>query len=562
MTNNDEARTPAGPGAGGSLTRAEAVAAWREQRRARRRVATQADGVDGFALRRWRRAGVFGAEAALRVQEIVEELLDLETFDGDLSEDALDVLRRCRDGEPVAELSGAVRSVVESAEPAKAVAVLTVVHDAKLPWLAPVGERRLAYLMGEETAILDPEDFPAPSEDAAGAFALLRALRGDDAGHLPSSVCTSVLPWAPLAVLDDLIEADVLTRGAAPWQLRESGQDQRYLMARLAPEELTPEDIQELDWTDARERRQFLEDADAEWTEGGVCHLLQRAAEGDTSMLKELEDALPRPLVLELRRIQDGAVIGNWDSDLLADRSLWRLMSALWTPKAAVNPARSDFHALTALRYAYDAVVIGELKKARLQLDKFGEFKDADPRLQAEVWNMRAYLALLREDLETALFALGRIDHDIPNTRSNRQLVQRRREIPRNDRPHPSNPYLELGLPNGSEVWKHRYRDLRRAYADDRDEAARLNRAMRRIQQAEHAEDWSAFFVLPLDEDAFTLPSAPPAVLIPPLEALPRRTESQSSAALSAVRDRAVAGLLPTLLNAPRRPDHQHRTTA
>lgn len=140
---------------------------------------------------------------------------------------------------------------------------------------------------------------------------------------------------------------------------------------------------------------------------------------------------------------------------------------------------------------------------------------------------MSAYLALLDENLDGALVALHNVDESHPAAelaRRNRDLLEGRRTRARNDRTHPSNPYLELGLPHRSPVWKQRYRDLRREFADDREEAARLNRAMRRIQQAEQHEDWSDFFVLPLDAEAFRLPDDPPTTLVPPVEPLPRRT--------------------------------------
>jgi hypothetical protein len=189
-------------------------------------------------------------------------------------------------------------------------------------------------------------------------------------------------------------------------------------------------------------------------------------------------------------------------------------------------------------------------------------FEAAEPAYLAEVFNFRAYLLLLEEKLDAAVVALSRIREIHPQAAANLALIERRRAVPRNDRRPASNPYLDLGLPHVSPMWETRYRDLRREFARDVDMSARLNRAMKSIREAEQEEDWSDFFVLPLDTDLFRLPEESPISLVPPLTALERRTAADSPADLEMVRQRAIADLLPSLLNAPRRPDHHHRTTA
>lgn len=402
---------------------------------------------------------------------------------------------------------------------------------------------------------------PTASEDVSGAFATQYALRNGELATLPPGVITRILPWVPLGVVDDLIDAGVVTRDTAPWNVRSARHERDYLLARLAPEQVDPDTAEAIGWKQFLLRQRFLDGEDLESAEGDLYGLLQRVANGDTSVIKDLEYALPRPLVLRLRRVQDGALTGNWEPDILADRGLWRLMSALWEPKAAVNPRRSVFHALAALRHAYNSICVGDFKKARAQVDKLVDHEEGDPLHRVEAWNMSAYLTLLDEDLDRALIALTRISESCQKAECNLELVKRRRATPRNKRPHPSNPYLELGLPHQSMLWRQRYRALRRESVDDRQEAARLNKAMRRIQQAEQREDWSDFFILPLNEEVFRLPEDPPATLVPQLDPMPRRTTSHDPHDMDTVRRRAIADLLPTLLNAPRRPDHRHRTT-
>ncbi|WP_328505652.1 hypothetical protein [Streptomyces sp. NBC_00391] len=67
---------PSADGAGQPVsgTRAEAVARERERLRAlkERRDAQSADaGVDGFTVRRWRKVGVFGAQAVLQAHALI-----------------------------------------------------------------------------------------------------------------------------------------------------------------------------------------------------------------------------------------------------------------------------------------------------------------------------------------------------------------------------------------------------------------------------------------------------------------------------------------------------------
>ncbi|CAM5542871.1 hypothetical protein [Streptomyces aurantiogriseus] len=563
------------------MSRADMVDAWRERRRARRlrpeAAVSQTGDPDGFALRRWRRAGVFGTDAVRRVERLLTDLVNARSAEGTAPDWALQVLTQCLHGDPVAQLPSAVRAVLERGEPDDVASAMVVVHEAGLPWLTLPGQARLEHLMSPEPTAVPREIRPTLSEDASGAFAAQYALRHDGLAGLSPAVCARILPWAPMGVVDDLIDAGVITSDAEPWSVRPDAGEHDYLRARIAPEQVDRGTAEALGWQEYLRRRRFLdgEDIDGVSEEGAnlagetgddgeedLYGLLQRAAEGDTGAIKGLEYVLPRHLVIRLRQVRDGALTGNWPTDILADRGLWRLMSALWEPKAAVAPRRSAFHALAALRHAYDSICAGELRRARAQVELLVEHEQGEQRHTAEAWNMSAYLALLDENLDGALAALDRIAEDYPRAEHNRDLLGRRRARARNDRPHPSNPYLELGLPHQSPVWKQRYRDLRREFADDREEAARLNRAMRRIQQAELQEDWSDFFVLPLDEEAFRLPDDPPVTLVPPVEPMPRRTMPDNPDDVEIVRRRALTDLLPTLLNAPRRPDHQHRTTS
>ncbi|MFJ4666785.1 hypothetical protein [Kitasatospora purpeofusca] len=552
-----------------SMTRAEMVEAWRARRSARRSAATTGpeEVVDGFALRKWRRAGVFGAEAVARVEDMLRELLEsIDTEDETLRWGA-DTIRACLDGQPTPQLLPAVKELLEAAEPGRAVAqtaaVLSAVHEVGLPWLSPAGERRLALIAGADPAVdLDTNGLPRPEEDPTGAFALQQALARRNLSELTPRHLRAIMPSAPLGIIDDLIEAGVLDRGHQPWTLRADVGEQSYLLARLAPEKADAALARSLGWDEPGEREAFLSGEPLQPAPGSLYDLLLRVTDGETNVLKELEELLPRELLLRLRKVRDGATTGSWDPDIPADRGLWRLMCALWEPRAAVNPARGPFYALVALRHAYDLIRRGERKKAQAQVDKLVDHEGGPPEQAAEAWNMFAYLALLDDNLDLAYVSLARVARTDQRVEENLTLLERRRGTKRNDRDQPANPYLELGLPHKSEQWKHRWRERRRAGGDDLDLAARANWAKRRIEQAERTEDWSGFFVLPLDPVSLRLPTARPVSLAPPPAAMPRRTTHRAAVDLATVRDRALADLLPTLLTAPRRPDHDHRTTS
>lgn len=534
-----------------SGARAEAVARERERLRAlrERRDAQSMDaGVDGFTVRRWRKVGVFGAQAVLQAHALLEQLASLAQ---DATHDALSAALR---DEPDDRLLPAVRTVLERAAPTTVTAALTAIHAGGFLWLSEVGEQRLTALTADDDTLVVPG-----SEDPSGAFALLSAFATDGTADFPPRMLPRVLPWIPLSVLDDLIDAGVVGPEHQPWQYRAEESEHAYLKARLVPDQITAEQSAALEWTDRARRSAFLAGGESLPPAADVYDLLERVADGDASVVKELERELPRDLVLRLRRLLNGVDVGSWDRDIWEDRGLWRLIFSLWEPKAAVNPSRSPLHALMALRQAYDLLCLNDLARASSQIDKLVSFETPDPAYRAEAFNFHAYTLLIREELNAAAVVLKGISGSHELAESNLRMVEQRRAVPRNDRPAASNPYLDLGLPHGAPSWETRYRDLRREHVHDVDMSARLNSAMKRIRDAERDENWSGFFVLPLDLRVFELPDEVPVTLVPPLAPLTRRTTPHSPESLGLMRQRAVADLLPHLLNAPRRADRNSR---
>lgn len=115
----------------------------------------------------------------------------------------------------------------------------------------------------------------------------------------------------------------------------------------------------------------------------------------------------------------------------------------------------------------------------------------------------------------------------------------------RNDRGPFSNPFLEIGLAHSADGWEERCREIFREREGDARAQSELNMAEERIRGALRGEaGWDVFYQLPLDRSRYVMPSQVPKHLVPPLEALPRRTPVTSGSELEAIRARAAVELL------------------
>ncbi len=553
-------RSAASSGPPGSSSRAEAVEREKDRRntqRARREAMGAGAAIDGFTVRKWRRAGVFGASAVEQALAMLRQLT--EPADPAAPGWAVEAIRSAMQGEPSDNLPHAVRVVLTNAEPELIASTLTLVHTAGLTWLSDDGRERLACLLSSDPVSSLAVSAPLSHEqDPYGAYALYLELSRNRISDVSSQSIARLLPWIPLGVVDDLIDAQLVGAAHEPWRFRTRDDESAYLRARLAPQRVTADEARRMQWSEKVERDAFVSGAQSQQPPGSVYDLLLSAARGDISILKDLELALPPEQALRLRQVRNSVATENWSRDILADRGLWSIIVSLWEPKATVNPARSDLHALVALRRAYELICGGDYERANYQVNKLASFNGADRYYRAETLNFKAYLLLLEEKLDEAAEALGHIRELNPIAEQNFALIERRSKIRRNDRGPASNPFLDLGLPHGASNWKMCYRDQRREHARDVEKSAQLNRAMKSIEEAMKKDDWSDFFVLPLNVDYSRPPDELPLSLLPALAPLTRRTIPGAPADLAVVRRLAIASALPSLLDAPSRPDHHH----
>ncbi|MGW3730320.1 hypothetical protein [Streptomyces sp. NPDC000851] len=549
--------------------RRAAIAAEKERlarARERRRNGGSA-GASGFVQRKWRWVGVDGGEA---VDTVLEVLKDIDQASS-LTEDQRTVLSQALEGAPDREaLLPTVRAGLASLGPEAVLRHMRALRAAGVRWLNEAGLERCRILCSTAPGL---ELVSARSRAVSGgpAFSLFATAATRGAIPVPNAVLAQVLPWAPLSVLDDLVDHGGLLAEDEPWEARDD-KEALYLRARLVPNSISPEEAERIGWDTMLRRRAFLaDDTIMRHEPEDVWDLLYDVVRDvQLPSLDALDAALPRAQQIELRDLRSGALVGQWDSDTLRDRGLWKLMAALWRPTAPVDPRRSDFYALVALNRAYDLLKSGDLEGARRQAESFVRERKNGPSLPTdlmdEAYTIAAYVAAVtspeadndrsaREQLALAeTYAEKAAENGEPVATRNLAHVRTWRATPKNRRGMMTNPFLELGLDHGAEGWDRHCRDLFREYEQEGDQAAqaRLNQAEDRIHEAaRHEAEFDVFFQAPLDRDRYELPDTVPRRLVPPLEPMARRTALTSGADLESIRALAAVELLDDFRSTP-----------
>ncbi|MFD9722765.1 hypothetical protein [Streptomyces sp. NPDC059072] len=527
----------------------EAIAAERERlaRQEERRRNRGSGTASGFMRRKWRWLGVNDDQAI----EAVRGLLTDIAAGTSLSEDQHATVGRALEGSPDREtLLPAVQAGLRSLPAATVLLHLRELWSSGVRWLNEAGNGRCRILCSTAPGI---ELVTGRSRTISGgpAFSLFTSAATRGAIPLPVRFLAELLPWAPLSVLDDLVDHEGLFPDDKPWEARAEA-DGRYLRARMVPETVTRADAEELGWDFHLRRRAFLEgDTVVRQEPEDVWDLLYDVLmDGDISSIGALDSALPRAQQIELRDLRSGAVTGQWPRDTLEDRGLWQLMSELWRPSEQVDPGRSEFHALVALNRAYDLTKSGDLEAAARQALSFlpgqRRTRGIPAELVSEAYAIAAYAAAVNNKLDTAEeYAAKAVPATGGVAQNNLTLVRRWRETTRNNRDPVTNPFLEVGLDHGSTEWEQHCREVFRLCQGDLEGQARLNRAQDRIDGAQrHAAGFDVFFRIPLDRTRYVMPKAVPLRLVPPLEPLPRRTSVTSGGDLEAIRARAAVELI------------------
>ncbi|MGW1590478.1 hypothetical protein [Streptomyces sp. NPDC002386] len=541
--------------------RRAAIAAEKERlaRARERRRDGGAAGASGFVQRKWRWVGVDGGEAVDTVLHVLKDIAQAPS----LTEDQRAVLAEALEGAPDREtLLPTVRAGLAGLEPDAVLHHLRALWAAGVRWLNEAGLERCRILCSS-TPGQELSGGRSRAVSGGPAFSLFATAATRGAIPVPNAFLSQVLPWAPLSVLDDLVDHGGLLPEDTPWTARDE-QEAVYLQARLDPGSISPRQAERLGWETLRRRRAFLagETITRREPEDVWDLLYDVVIDVQLSSLDALDAALPRAQQIQLRNLRSGALVGQWDGDTIRDRGLWKLMAALWRPTTPVDPRRSDFYALVALNRAYDLLKSGDPEEALRQAESFRDRKSGaalPSRIMDEAYTIAAYAAAVvsagtaddrgaREQLALAeTYAEQAAQHGDPVAERNLARVRAWRATTRNKREPVTNPFLELGLDHGAEGWDRHCRNLFREYERDGDHAAqaRLNRAEDRIHEAaRHESGFDVFFQVPLDPARYEWPDAVPRRPVPPLEPLARRTGPTSGADLESIRASAAVELL------------------
>ncbi|MEH0443616.1 hypothetical protein QA811_08015 [Streptomyces sp. B21-102] len=556
----------------------QAAKAAEKERLARARERRESQGssaVSGFVQRKWRWLGVGGGEA---VEAVLAMLTETVAAAG-VPEAEQAVLTQALEGDPDREkLLPAVYTGLSLLPPESVLGHLRSLWAGGVRWLNEPGLERCRVLCSTTPGpdLMSKRRSQAISGGPAFSLFATAATRG--AIPVPNRFLDELLEWAPLSVIDDLIDHGGLLPEDTPWTSRNEGEG-LYLRARLAPAKVNSEQAERLAWEAYLRRQSFLrgetlvrQEPDDVWD-----LLYDVVMDGDVTAVDALDAALPRPQQIELRDLKSGALSGQWPPSMTEDRGLWPLMAALWRPKEVVDAGRSPFYALVALNRAYDLVKSGDLDAAAEQAYSLTRGSVSNRKVPAdlvqEAHAIAAYAAVgqsarldspavrdrlldsAEEHAEKAATQGGAV------AERNVRLLRSWRGTKRNDRGPFSNPFLEIGLDHGAGGWEERCREIFRQREGDARAQSELNMAEERIRGALRGEaGWDVFYQLPLDRSRYDLPSEVPRQLVPPVEALPRRTPVTSGGELEAIRARAAVELLADFRTTAPRVDRHSST--
>lgn len=540
--------------------RQAAKAAERERlkRAHERREIQGSSSVSSFVQRKWRWLGVGDGEA---VEAVLAMLTEAVAATG-LPEAERAILTQAIGGDPDRDsLLPAVRMGLGLLAPESVLGHLRSLWAGGVRWLNEPGLERCRVLCSTAPS-LQLVGNRSHALSGGPAFSLFATACTGGAIPVPNRFLDELLERAPLSVIDDLVDHGGLMPEDAPWTRRDE-QEGLYLRARLAPATVSGEQAERLAWQAYLRRQSFLGDDDlARQEPDDVWDLLHDVVmDGDVTAVDTLDAALPRPQQIELRDLKSGALSGQWPPNMTEDRGLWLLMAALWRPQGLVDAGRSPFYALVALNRAYGLVKVGDLEAAAQQARSLTRESVSNRRVTADLAEeanaLAAYVAATQsEQLESRAERDRLLDSAEEHAsraaarggavaERNLRLLRAWRGTRRNDRGPFGNPFLDIGLHHGAGGWEERCRDIFREREGDARAQSELNMAEERIRDALRGEaGWDVFYQLPLDRSRYVMPSQVPNHLVPPVEALPRRTALTSGGELEAIRARAAVELL------------------
>ncbi|MFA0842695.1 hypothetical protein [Streptomyces rochei] len=448
------------------------------------------------------------------------------------------------------ELARAVVQAVRYLDSVEAVKLLAEAHNSGLQVLSDSQALRARFLLdnlkGLETLDRGPE--ASASETAADrTWRLYTCYERLKNLSVETSAQRELTEYLPLPVVDDLVDAACLTARAVP----EEGARRLYLQARLTPSRVSVDGLQELGWHSEVLRREFY----------------TRLADGDASVLDQTFGLSSGQweLVSELRAVRGS---GRVTPGLSKKKWLWPVLERL-APQTPVDLRRDKSFGpwllvrriQRALRLAHQSRVRGEEQKHLTLLR--AAWNDAHALQRSwtlagwEARNVMAYLLVLQSDdgprYEEALDILSSASGS--GMREDRMPWEARRRLEGNrevlhqlarqrESNHILNPYLVLGVPDGADNWKERWRTLRRSL--DMDGEALANEAKDAIEAFERGRAAVSPYAVPLMPGKWAHPHADVPEAVRSAMPMPRQTAPATETERQFAKYQAAAAVVGT----------------
>jgi hypothetical protein len=433
---------------------------------------------------------------------------------------------------PADQLTAAVLGALADQDPTAAVATLVEAEEFGLSMLgAGASERARALLAHNPTSVPGLPD---------SAWQVYRDEQRVERILLPAVRQKALHAALPIGLLDDFIDEEWLTAVPEPDGTARTA----YLRARLAPEVLSEAEIDLLGWGLERERRDAVPGGEPGLDWSDTWRLLYRLQACDASAVHGEWSGLTRSARRFLDALRNVAQTKQVPQELAADRGLWPLLEQL--SPAAHSPHRpfADWLAvrrlLSGVLQGHRAENLGDHERAAAWFqaaeDHAVRLRHSPQQVRWEAQNVRAYLTartdssaaltVLRADAESRPPRHGDLSEAaIEALALNRSYLEKHSA---SDRNRPPNPYLVLGVDDGSPDWKQAWRTIRRSL--DEIGRARINQAKDRIEAAEHQRHDVPRLRLPLAPSRWALPPVMSPMLALPAEPVERWTEPPSDA--------------------------------
>jgi hypothetical protein len=448
------------------------------------------------------------------------------------------------------ELARAVVQAVRCLASVEAVRLLAEAHKAGLQVLSDAQALRARFLLDDLKGLETPDRGPEDSEPETAAdrtWRLYTCYERLKKAPVEASAQRELTAYLPLPVVDDLVDAACLTARAVP----EEGPRRLYLQARLTPSGVGADGLLELGWHSELLRREFY----------------TRLADGDASVLDQASglSSRQRELVSELRTVRES---GRVTHDLSKKRWLWPVLERL-APQTPVDLRQDKSFGpwllvrriQRALRLAHQSRLRGEEQKHLTLLR--AAWNDAHALQRSwtlagwEARNAMAYLLVLHGDdgprYEEALDTLssasgGGMREDRLPWEARRRLEGNREVLHQlarqRERNHILNPYLVLGVPDGADNWKERWRTLRRSL--DMDGEALANEAKDAIEAFERGRATVPPYAVPLMPGKWAHSSVDVPEAVRSAMPMPRQTAPATDAERQFAKQQAAAAIVGT----------------